>query len=169
AMVAINPHILLFDPSFQLSVIATAGLVSFGDVVYGWLPRVPQQFGIREMATATITAQIAVTPLLLYYTGMFSTVSLLANLLVLPVIPILMTAAALTAISGLLAQNFALPFAGIAYAVAEYVFTVVDLLTSLEFSTVSIENISLLMVFLSYVCLVTLFIALQNGYFFRTT
>lgn len=168
AMVVINPHILLFDPSFQLSVIATAGLVSFGDVVYGWLSRIPREFGIREMATATITAQIAVTPLLLYYTGMFSTVSLLANLLVLPVIPILMTASALTAITGLLAQNFALPFAGIAYALAEYIFIVVDWLTSLKLSTVSVENISLLMVFLLYLALITIFLVLKNRYFSHT-
>ncbi|MEX2514523.1 MAG: ComEC/Rec2 family competence protein [Candidatus Paceibacterota bacterium] len=164
AMVMVNPHILLYDPSFQLSVMATAGLVSFGDVVYGWLSAIPRRFGIREMATATITAQIAVTPLLLYYTGMFSVVSLIANLLVLPVIPVLMTVGLLTAVVGLLSQTFTLPFAGMAYGVSEYIFTVVDWLTSLSFSTLSTGNISLLAVFFAYMLLASFFWVAQNRY-----
>ena len=161
-MVVVNPYILLYDPSFQLSVIATAGLVAFGDVVYGWLSAIPHQFGIREMATATITAQIAVSPLLIYYTGTLSLVSLFANLLILPVIPVLMSAGAATSLIGMFFQNLALPFAGVAYAVAEYIFSIVNWLTSLPFSTASIGNTSLLIVFLTYIILVGGFIALQN-------
>lgn len=164
-MVLVNPHILLFDPSFQLSVLATAGLVTFGDVVYGWLHSVPKRFGIREMATATITAQIAVSPLLIYYTGMFSVVSLLANLLVLPVIPILMAAGAVTAVIGLFSHTFVLPFAATAHGVSTYIFSIVDWLTALSFSTASVGKVSLTTVLIAYIFLIIFFSIAQTGYF----
>jgi competence protein ComEC len=164
AMVLVNPHILLFDPSFQLSVLATAGLVTFGDVVYGWLRKVPKRFGIREMATATITAQIAVSPLLIYYTGMFSVVSLLANLLVLPVIPVLMATGAITAVVGLFSQTFVLPFAATAHGVSTYIFSIVDWLTAFSFSTASTGKISLGAVLMTYILLIIVFWIAQTGH-----
>lgn len=162
-MVAANPHILLYDPSFQLSAVATAGLVAYGDVVYGWLTALPRRFGVREMATATITAQIAVTPLLVYYTAQVSLVSLLSNLLIIPVIPVLMTAGALTAVLGQIAEFLTLPFAAGAHAVAAYVFQIVEWLTVLPFSTATIGLVPIMGVLFVYVVLIILFSRSQNG------
>lgn len=161
-MVAVNPYILLYDPSFQLSAVATAGLVAYGDVVYGWLWSVPRRFGIREMATATITAQIAVTPLLIYYTAHVSLVSLLSNLLILPVIPFLMTTGAVTAALGQIGQFLTLPFAAGAYVIAEYIFTIVEWLTLLPFSTAAVGTVPIIGVFLTYLILIILFFSTQN-------
>jgi competence protein ComEC len=153
-MVMINPHILLFDPSFQLSAIATAGLISFGDRVSSWLTALPARFGIREAATATVSAQLAVAPLLVFYTGKLSLISFMANLLVLPVVPVLMATGTATALSGLLLENLALPFAAASYGVASYIFSVVDTLASLSFATATLGRVPLLLVFLSYALLV---------------
>lgn len=161
-MVAVNPHILLYDPSFQLSAVATAGLVAYGDVVYGWLTALPRRFGVREMATATITAQIAVTPLLIYYTGQVSLVSLLSNLLIIPVIPVLMAAGALTAVLGQIAQFLALPFAAAAHTVAAYILQIVVWLTQLPFSTATIGLVPIIGVLFVYTILIIFFSRSQN-------
>lgn len=161
-MVAVNPHILLYDPSFQLSAVATAGLVAYGDVVYSWLTALPRRFGVREMATATITAQIAVTPLLIYYTAQVSLVSLLSNLLIIPVIPVLMTVGALTAVLGQIAAFLTLPFAAAAHAVAAYIFQIVAWLTQLPFSTATVGLVPIVGVLFAYIVLIMLFSRWQN-------
>jgi competence protein ComEC len=149
-MVLVNPHILLFDPSFQLSAIATAGLVGFGDRVFGWFSSLPERFGIREAATATVAAQLAVLPLLIFMTGNVSIVSLFANLLVLPVVPILMSFGALTAVIGWFSPGFSLLFAAGSYGVSAYIFTVTEKLANLPFAVASVGKVPLWIVLLVY-------------------
>ncbi len=150
-MVLITPEILLFDPSFQLSAIATAGLIGFGDQVSSWLTWLPERFGIREAATATIAAQIAVLPLLLYYTGLLSFVSLPANLLVLPIVPLLMAVGALTILFGFFSSALALVGASGVYVIADYIFAVVRYLSNLSFATVVIPPIPIWVVIVLYI------------------
>lgn len=149
-MVGVNPHILLFDPSFQLSAVATAGLIGFGDSIADKLSVIPVRFGLREMATATIAAQIAVSPLLVFYTGELSLVSLIANILVLPVVPVLMAAGAATAAVGMIFSWLAFPFSTTSYVTSEYIFGVVDWLTNLPFSTASIGSVSVWSIIITY-------------------
>ncbi|MEX2368877.1 MAG: ComEC/Rec2 family competence protein [Candidatus Paceibacterota bacterium] len=143
AMVLVNPHILLFDPSFQLSAIATAGLLSFGDGVSSWLTMLPERFGVREAATATISAQLAVLPFLAFLTGEISIVSVVANLLVLPVVPLLMAVGTLTAAVAWILPPFVLPFAAGAYVVSEYIFTITEKLANFSAATATVGNVSL--------------------------
>jgi competence protein ComEC len=137
-MVAVNPHILLYGPSFQLSAMATAGLIVFGDSLSGYLKAVPRRFGLREALVATISAQIAVLPLILFYIGRLSLVSLPANLLVLPVVPVLMAATALVAVGGFLARAVALPAVMLTVGIAGYIFFVVRTLAELPFAFLAI-------------------------------
>lgn len=162
-MVLVTPEILLFDPSFQLSAIATAGLIGFGDQVEVCLTWLPEQFGIREAATATIAAQIAVLPLLLYYTGLLSFVSLPANLLVLPIVPLLMAAGALTILFGFISRALALVSAASVYLIADYIFAVVQNLSELSFATVVIPPIPIWLVIGVYAGLFWLALRLQGG------
>lgn len=150
-MVGVNPHILLFDPSFQLSAVATAGLIGFGGSIADKLSMIPVRFGLREMATATIAAQIAVSPLLVFYTGKLSLVSLVVNILVLPVVPILMAAGAATAAVGMIFSWLAFPFSTISYLTSEYIFDVVDWLTNLPFSTASVGSVSVWSIIITYI------------------
>lgn len=149
-MVAVNPHILLFDPSFQLSAIATAGLIGWGEGIEKRISFVPKILGLREVLTATIAAQLAVLPLLLYLTGRISLVGIVANILVLPVVPLLMGAGTLTALFGLVANYAAFPFALSASALAKYIFSVVDTLANLPLSVFVVPRVELWLIFLVY-------------------
>lgn len=86
-MLLLNPHLLFFDAGFQLSFLATLGLVYVSPVLEKRLLSLPTFFGIKESLISTLSAIIATTPLILFLFGRFSVVAPLANLLILPVIP----------------------------------------------------------------------------------
>lgn len=91
-MVLINPKILAFDIGFQLSFMALIGII----YLEPWLRRKlkaksdPGFFGWRSHFWTTTSAQLAVLPLIIYYFGFVSPVSLLTNVLLLEVIPVTM-------------------------------------------------------------------------------
>ncbi len=89
-MIFQNPIILLYDPSFQLSFVATAGLVSFYEYIEKCLNWLPNKFSIKEIITSNIAVQLTITPLIIFLMGEFSVISLVPNILVLPLIPIFM-------------------------------------------------------------------------------
>lgn len=89
-MVLQNPSILAFDPSFQLSFLASLGLVYIAPIFDKKTALFQRSPLFREVFITTCATQVAVLPLLLAQTGMLSLVSLPVNLLVLPIIPLTM-------------------------------------------------------------------------------
>lgn len=91
-MSLLNPWQLFYDVGFQLSVAAT-----FGVITAGRLANNLQNRGmLAEVLWPSVGAIICTSPLIAYYFGTFSTVSVLANLIVLPIIPYLMLSGALS-------------------------------------------------------------------------
>lgn len=109
-MLVANPFLLAYDPGFQLSFIATVGLILLSPVFERKLGFVKSAFW-RDLLAATLAAQIAVLPLLLYQTGLFSFASLPANLLVLPLVPLAMGLSAIAGVAGMLVPAIA-PYIG---------------------------------------------------------
>ena len=87
-MVIIWPY-FIFSVSFQLSFLATLGLVAFGNDIVSLLSRIfkSKSFFIEDLGT-TFSAQIFVLPLSSYYFGRISLVSFLVNPLVLWTVPL---------------------------------------------------------------------------------
>lgn len=86
----INPLMLRYDVGFQLSFLAVLGLIYLGPVLKRKLSRLPNWLGLRSILVMTMAAQLFVLPWILYKFGTLSLISPLANLLVLPVMPIIM-------------------------------------------------------------------------------
>lgn len=107
-MVLQAPDILLYDPSFQLSFLATLGLIYVAPHIENYFKFLPKRFGIREVVGATIGTQIFVLPMLVYLVGQVSFVSLPVNLLVLPVIPLTMLVGFVTGVVGYLSYSLSL-------------------------------------------------------------
>ncbi len=132
-----NPKLLAFDPSFELSFLATFGLVALAPRLqprFDGLP-LPRQF--REFAVATVATQLAVTPLLLALSGEVSLVALPANLLVLIAIPTTMLLGFLAAILALANPALALPVAFLAYLLLAYILGVGSFFAALPFAAVA--------------------------------
>jgi len=139
-MVLHNPKIVIFDPSFQLSFLATIGLIHLSPQIEKYFRLVPTKWQLREFATATVATQIFVLPLLLYMMGELSLVAVPVNILVLAFIPLTMLFGFLAGVVGWASHLFALPFAYIAHGLLSYELFVVDLFARLPFASVSIEH-----------------------------
>jgi competence protein ComEC len=85
-----NPKILYFDVGFQLSFAATIGIVYFVPVFSAMTETKKNYFGFKAIAHTTIAAIIATLPLLLFQFGNLSVIAPLANLAVVPVVPLAM-------------------------------------------------------------------------------
>ncbi|MCI0597823.1 ComEC family competence protein [Candidatus Parcubacteria bacterium] len=149
-MVVWSPLTLAYDPGFQLSFVATLGLIFGTPIVERWFAFVKNSF-LREIASATVAAQTAVLPLLLYQNGLFSLVALPANFMVLPIIPLAMLLSALAGLAGLLVP-FAAPVLALpAYGVLSFITLVVETASRVPFSALSLPAFPFVFVLIAYV------------------
>ena len=88
----------LFDIGFQLSFLATAGILWLPPFFAPLVSRLP----LKEEVLVTLAAQLATLPLLLFYFGGFSLWSFFANILIAWAIPPLMLLGGLAAVSGVI-------------------------------------------------------------------
>ncbi len=99
-MLVWNPLYLAFDPGFSLSVAATAGLIWLAPFIETLLTRIKSEF-VRSATATTLAAQIAVLPLLLYFTGNLSIVAIPANVIAALIVPFAMAFSYLAGFGGI--------------------------------------------------------------------
>src|SRR3989338_228872 len=135
-----NPYILRFDLSFQLSFLATLGIILVPPLLEPYTERLPNPWKIREFLVATISAELFVYPLILWHFGTVSLVGPLANILILPVIPQTML---LGFIVGVLAMFYA-PLAWVAgwalHIIVWYEFFVIKLFADFRFAAAALPK-----------------------------
>lgn len=151
-MVAYNPRVLA-DMSFQLSFIATGGVLFVTPKVLGWFKFIPMRFGFREMVATTVAATISVLPILLYLTGVFSLVSLPANILILLFIPIAMLFIFITGVLSFVIPSLSVFLGYISYLILSYILFVIHFFGSLPFASVTIHSFPLILTIIIYVLL----------------
>ena len=139
-MALLNPYLVLFDLSYQLSILATLGLVLFSDKIAKRLPFIPETLGLREIVATTIGTQLTVLPLLILSVGSVSAVFLFANVLVLPAVPLAMFFGFVAALLALFSWVLAFPFSLAAYGILSYVIAVSVFFGELPFSAFQIPN-----------------------------
>jgi len=137
-MVFHNPQILLHDPSFQLSFMATIGLINFSDFVKKFLKIFPEKFEIREITSATLSTQIAVLPLLTKMTGEISLVAPIVNIITLQVIPITMLLGFIAGVSSFANETLGLILAYPPYLFLNYILSIVDFFAQFSISTIKL-------------------------------
>ena len=99
AMLLVAPAVL-WDVGFQLSLLATAGLIWFGRGIEGRLGRWPAW--LREPVALTLAAQLTTLPVILVNFERLSLVAPLSNVLVVPLVPLAMLGSAAAAAGGIL-------------------------------------------------------------------
>lgn len=151
-----NPNILIFDASFELSFLATLGLIYLTPVVSLYLIRVKPAW-FRELLSQTISTQVAVLPLLIYMSGMISIVALLVNILVLPTVPFAMLGSFVTGFAGFPGAVIAAPFAIATSSLLSYTVITAEFFSSLPFAVLPTGAVSAWLMILSYVLLLGLF------------
>jgi len=101
-MILLNPDII-FDIGFQLSFVATAGLLYIRPIFYSseFIKRILGNSLVGEDIATTISAQVATLPILLANFGIYSIWSIVVNALVLWTVPILMIIGGIGGVLGL--------------------------------------------------------------------
>lgn len=150
-MVFLNPHLLVHDIGFQLSFLATLGLILFSGYFEKRFTFMPTWLGLRSIFSATIATQIAVLPILLYHTGMFSLVSILVNMLVLPMVPLAMLFTFLTGMIGLASSALGSLIGYVAYLSLSYIIMIAERFGDLSFSAQIVPVFPFWVVVISYV------------------
>jgi competence protein ComEC len=145
---------ILTDISFQLSFLATGGILFVTPKVINYFHFLPLRFKIRENVAMTTSATISVLPILLYSTGIFSLVSLPANILILPFIPLTMFFNFIAGLVAFIDPTLALPFAYISELLLSYILGVIHFFASLPFASLNIKSFPLILTVLIYILLI---------------
>jgi competence protein ComEC len=149
-MILHNPKILRFDSAFQLSFLATAGLLYIAPRIETYVSRLPSAGGVRDNIITTLSAQALVLPLLLFQFGTISLISPVANILILSVIPVTMLFGFILWITSFISTAASLAPAGAAYLLLAYQLFVVEVLRQAPFAMVYIGAFSGVLVVLLY-------------------
>ncbi len=129
-MVLMNPRIVIWDVGFQLSVAATYGvLISFKIKN----PESSNGF-FSDLLRPTFGAIVMTAPIIAYHFKTFSVIAPLANLLVLPLVPWIMLAGALSLIP-LFGSAFVMP----AQFLASLVLQIAQKLSVLPYASINLE------------------------------
>ena len=148
-MLVFNPLLLLHDPGFQFSFVATLGLIVGAPIISQRLTWV-KSASLRELLSATLSAQLFVLPLLLYETGNLSFIAVPANVLALPVVPFAMLFSFVAGIVGLIAPAIAVYVGLPAYLLLSFIIGVATIGASLPFASFIVPAFSFWLVVMLY-------------------
>lgn len=155
-MILLNPFVLVFDVSFQLSFIATVAVIFFAPRVEKYFTWVTKKFQLRDIISVTFACYVFVLPFILYKMGNLSVVALPANILILPVIPFTMGLGFLTGVLGLVWYGLSVPVGYVAYLFLHYVLSVVEFFANFSYASFSVPNFPLWLTVLIYMYFVYL-------------
>lgn len=132
-----NP-ISIFDIGFQLSYGATISLIIFYPKIKEMLKFMPKF--LQDTVAVTLSAQIGVTPIIVYYFNKFSFVSLFSNIPAAPLAGIILLLGLITAIFGQVHIIFAKILSGLNYFLLKVLILIAEKSVEIPYSTVSIPT-----------------------------
>ena len=165
-----NPLILLYDPSFQLSFLATLGLIILSSPIEKRLGFVTEKLGIRGLLASTLATQVFVSPYILYMMGQLSIIGIVVNILVLPIIPATMGIVFLAGVVGFVSVSASQILGWIAHILLSYELFIVRFFADLPFSSINLPKFSFWIVvgfYLSYFVAFTKFSSIFDQFRFR--
>jgi len=151
-MLLFNPLLLMHDVGFQLSFLAVLGIILLDPIIKTLIAFPAKNENILSLFTVTLSAQIFTLPIIIYNFGSISLVSLLTNILILPVIPGVMLFGFLSAVAGTIWSSLGWLISLPCYFLLKYVFYVVNYFSK-PWAYKIIENVSWAWVAITYVFL----------------
>lgn len=136
-MIVINPLILTRDAGFQLSFLASLGIIYLLPIFSKWTKAEGSK--IKELLGLTFAAQIFCFPILIFNFGQFPILAPISNLLVVPLLPYLLGIGFLFLIIGVIFSILAFPFSFILWFPFAWITKVADFISSIPFSSISLN------------------------------
>ena len=148
-MLIVNPKILVYDLGFQLSFLATLGLIYFNPIlikvcqVEKFIKLKSLRIILGDYFITTLSAIILTTPLILYNFGKISLIAPLANILILPFIPIAMLLGFIAGILSLVFSQIGWVIGWSVWLVLTYIIWILEKLASLDWAYYEFAKINL--------------------------
>lgn len=134
-----EPKILIYDVGFQLSFLATAGLLYVSPLIEKYFQFLPEVFEIRESVMMTMSAQILALPVIVLNFGRLSLISPIANLFVLPFLPLCMLFGFFAVASSFVSIWIGYGFAFVGFILLEILIFFVKSFALVKFASLNIE------------------------------
>lgn len=138
-MIVHNPLLLHNDIGFQLSFLATLGIIAVHPILERMTLRIKNSFGIIDMIVVTISAQIFVLPVIAYHFHTVSVISLIVNIFVLPIIPVTMFLVFMLLCFSSIVPIVANVCGWCAYVILTYELWVIEMFANIPWSSMRID------------------------------
>jgi len=148
-----NPLLLTKDVGFQLSFLATMGLIYLQPIISEWFKKIPNFFQLRTNLSATFSAQIFTLPILIYNFGYIPVVSPIANILILPFIPLITILGFIFSIIGIFWQSLAQILSWFTWLLITFVLEIINWFSKIPWVSLTLENIHWIFLIISYLVL----------------
>lgn len=155
-LLILNPY-TLFDIGFQLSFFATISLVMFYPKLKEFIDHKHIPNIVSDTLAATIAAQIGVVPITLYYFNNFSAISILSNLLVVPVVQIITIIGFIMVFIGIVNINAAVLIGYINNSFLSFVLFVTEYTAKIPYAALKLPTPPLWLIILYYLVILYLF------------
>ncbi len=152
----INPY-TIYDIGFQLSFMATLSLVMFYPPIKKAVThrRIPEI--VADTLAATLAAQLGVIPVTLYYFNNLSLISVISNLLVVPLVQVITIIGFIMVFAGLLNIHLAVLIGYINNSFLSFVLFVTEISAKVPFASLKLPTPPIWMVLLYYIFILYLF------------
>ena len=161
-MLFANPYII-FDLGFILSFASVLGIALFSDIINEYLLRIIKIKKLSSAISVTLSVQILLLPILAYYFNTISVYSLLANLLIVPVItPVLAVGFLFILLSGV-GSVIPICIAFVLKIFVKYINGVIYFVTVLPFAKINIFSKNVLSMCIYYLILASVFVLFTRG------
>ena len=168
--VFINPNFILGDIGWQLSFLAFAGVMILAPLLGKYLFGEQKINTVFQILIETFSAQIMTLPIILINFGQLSYVAIIANLLVLPFIPIIMIFVFLLGLMSYINSIFGYILALPTKLLIDYVIKVVEILSDLPWASQSISiSIYQLIIFYFLIMTIVIYLCFVTKYKLRNT
>ena len=168
-MLIYNPLSLMSDIGFQLSFLASLGIIYLMPIFQEFFaphntkfPTTPQKIvfhfkkvfsPVNELLAMTFAAQIFTLPILIYNFGYISQIAPIVNVLVVPLLPFVMVLGFVFGLVGIFCQQLALILSFPVWLLLTYILKVVDWFSGFKWACFTIENVNVIYIVFFYIIL----------------
>lgn len=152
-MLFFNPFLLRLDIGFQLSFLAMAGLIFLQPFFLDFFKKIPNFFQLRCSLAATLSAQIFVLPLLIYNFGRIPLLSPLANILIVPLLPLITVLGFVFSLLGIFFQPLGQILSWPAWLFLKYITAIIDFFSQISFASLTVLHLHWLWLIIFYLVL----------------
>ncbi|MDE0243669.1 MAG: ComEC/Rec2 family competence protein [Candidatus Kaiserbacteria bacterium] len=161
-MTLLDPNQALFNISFHLSFLATLGLLLFAPILEHYVRWVPEKMELRGVVVSTIAVQCTLLPYLAYAIGEVSIIGIVANIIILPLVPIAMAAGAAVTIVTLFSSVLGILIMPAAYIPLHTILQTASLLSEVPHATMTLPAFPVLLTAVATVIVIGIGAALHR-------